>query len=140
MRFPLEVFYELKIATQFDKTAFKDFMVKAIQIQVDVEDPNVKLNETMQDGLKEFIKNTLFYTGLPDELTSIEFLDKLFANLKLTGDEGAFKMYQELNKYNILEEGLKHLQTVPNVVKQLFNEFLDRNEPPSEDFVGSCYF
>ena len=44
--------------------------------------------------------NATIQVGFPQELTSTEFLDTLYGNLKLTGDEGPYRMNQVMKKYN----------------------------------------
>ena len=62
--------------------AFKDFVMKF-------------------DSIEESNRN---YTqvGFPDELTTPEFLNKLYANLSLTGEEQLYNMSQQLKDYSDL--------------------------------------
>lgn len=137
MFFPIQAMYQLKIANQINKTAFIDFFVKALLIQVEIEDPLVKLNETIKREFKEHLKNIPIYVGLADELMTTEFLNKLYANLKLTGKEGLYKMNQETKKYNLIKEGSKLLQTLTEDVKLIFKSALILDWYSTDNILGS---
>ena len=103
MLFPLEVMFELKYANRVNKTSLKEFFQKAILIESEVLIDHLEItNETLIEKIKDSVMNTSIIFGHPDELTTPEFLNKLYANLNLTGEEGVYQMYQEIEKYEKL--------------------------------------
>lgn len=105
MNFPLEVMFELNFAEQVDKTALKDFMIMTLLMSFD------SIDEKITKELKDSITNTSVYIGFPDEFTSLEFLDILYANLNLTGYEGVYKMHQDIKSFreNLMQQGYESL-------------------------------
>lgn len=78
--FPLEVMYQMEYGNTNTSKAFEDFYDK-FKIE--------KSNEFIQ-------------VGYPDELISSEFINKLYANLSLTEEDGLYKMHEELRSYRDL--------------------------------------
>ena len=109
MEFPLEVMFQLKYANRVNKTSLKEFIQKTLLI----------------DKIKDSIMNTPIYFGFPDELKTPKFLNKLYANLNLTGEEGVYKMYQEIKKYEkLLKYGNNsiYLENLSENAKIIFEE------------------
>lgn len=104
MEFPLYIMYEIQYKNEIDKEAFKDFIHKVFLMSFD------------NDKLKHSIMTTPIYIGLPDELTTTEFLNNIYANLNLTGEEGVYKMYQEMKKY---DDVIRDEKNTTNYVKNL---------------------
>ena len=104
MGFPLEIMFEINYANRVNKTSLKEFIQKLLLIESEVliDQLEIKPNETSFEKLKDSIVNFPINIGHPDELTSPEFLNKLYSNLNLTGEEGVFKMHQEIEKYEEL--------------------------------------
>lgn len=71
--------FQLKYGKTTTSKALEDFLMK------------YKLIEGSQD---------VFQVGFPVELTTNEFLDKVYANLNVTGDEGYYKLAYEMEKYS----------------------------------------
>ena len=95
MTFTLEIMFQLKYANRINKTSLKEFIHKQLLIQSEVYiDQLVKPNETLIDEIRDSVMNFPINIGYPDELTTPEFLNKLYANLNLTGEESVYKMHQ----------------------------------------------
>ena len=141
MGFPLEIMFEINYANRVNKTSLKEFIQKLLLIESEVliDQLEIKPNETSFEKLKDSIVNFPINIGHPDELTSPEFLNKLYSNLNLTGEEGVFKMHQEIEKY---EELLKqkenysiYLENLSENAKMVFEECRKYDQ----DGVVTCY-
>ena len=94
--------FESKYANRVNKTSLKEFFQKVFLIEFEVYiDQSGNKNETLIEKIKDSIMNTPINIGHPDELTSSEFLNKLYANLNLTGNF-IIAMKRALNKFNQL--------------------------------------
>ena len=104
INFPLEIMFQMEYGTKNTSKAFKEFVVKFQSID---ESPD-----------------NLIQVGFPDELTNPEFLNKLYANLNLTGEEGLYKMHSEMEKYSdqIYEEGNNsiYMKNLSENAKEIF--------------------
>ena len=132
MFFPLEVMFELEYSNKIDKTSLKEFIRKVLLIESEVLiDQLVNTNETKVEKIKDLIKNFPIDIGYPDELTTPEFLNKLYANLNLTGEEGVYKMQQEIKKYEKLlkqkENYSVYLENLSENAKTLFESCREYN-------------
>ena len=121
--------YQLKNQKQINETAFKDFTRKALLMEYEVViDSLINANETLKEEFRNEIIDTRIYIGLPDELTTPEFLNNLYANLNLTGEESAYKMHQEMKKYET------HLY-IDNNISIYLQQSTSEN---TKEFIESC--
>ena len=78
------------------------------------------------EKLKGLIVNFPINIGYPDELTAPKFLNKLYANLNLTGEEDVYKMNQEIRKYRDIIKQKKnysvYLENLSENAKMIFEE------------------
>lgn len=104
MNFPLEVIFQMKYKNDKSLKAFKDFVDK------------FKALEGSNDNYIQI--------GFPDELTTKEFLDKLYADLSLTGEEGLYKIRQEMKVYSNLihhdEYNPVHIESLSENARSIF--------------------
>ena len=119
--------FELKYANKIDKTSLKEFIRKAFLIESEVLiDQLVITNETLIEKIKDSIMNFPIDIGHPDELKTSKFINKLYANLNLTGEEGVYQMYQELKKFEKLlkqkENYSIYLENLSENAKKMFEE------------------
>ena len=95
--------FQIKYAHKIDKISFKEFIRKALLIESQVFTDQLEyINETLIEKFEDLIVIAPIDIGYPDELTTPEFLNKLYANLNLTGEESVYKMHQEIEKYEKL--------------------------------------
>ena len=64
--------------------------------------------------------------GFPDELTTPEFLNKLYANLSLTGEEQLYNMSQQLKGYSDLIFQEKYNPTFVNSLSEKAKEIFKK--------------
>ena len=147
MYFPLDVMFELKHSKQIDKVGFEDFIRKALsfQYEVVVDALNESLintyNKTLTDEVKDSILNIPIYIGNPDELTNTEFLNKLYANLNLTGQEGPYRMYQEMKKYQeLINQKEYHLIYLENLSENVIEMFEHCSLYPNNCYKANIFF
>ena len=124
--------FQINYANRINKASLKEFIQKVFLIESEVRiDQLVKPNETLIEEIKDSVVNFPFNFGFPDELTSPEFLNKLYANLNLTGEEGVYKMYQEIRKYEKLlkqkENYSIYLENLSENAKNIFEECREYN-------------
>ena len=140
MAFPIDVMFQLKYENQFNKVAFKDFMQKTLLLTTEsLVEMSVQWNQSMTDEISSKIMETPLYIGYPSELTSTQFLNKLYANLNLTGNEGFYKMSRELEKYDVQTEfSLMNQENISKDVKEIFESCgsSSLNCRESRDFIG----
>ena len=127
MEFPLEVMFQIKYANRVNITAAKEFyqMIKLIEFELYIDQSGVT-NEKFINLLKDAVINYPINIGYLDELTTPEFLNKLYANLNLTGEESVYQMYQEIEKYEDLlkqkENYSIYLKNLSENAKYIFEE------------------
>ena len=142
MAFPLKVMFESKYANRINKISLKEFIQKATMIESEIliDQLVIKPNETFIAKANDLIMNTTINIGFPDELTSLVFLNKLYANLNLTGEEGVFKMHQEIKKN---EKRLKQKENYSIYLKNLSENakiIFEECRSPYIQCVGSNVF
>ena len=130
MYFPLEVMFDLKYANKVNKTSLKEFIQKVLLIESeDLIDQLGNTNEKLIEKFKDLSIKFPINIGYPDELTAPEFLNKLYANLNLTGEEGVYKMHLEIKKYEKLlkqkENYSVYLENLSENAKMVFEECRD---------------
>lgn len=97
--FELDIIYEKYYAKKVDSKAVLKFFHTYWEMQMTtLADTFFQSSQDLKDGFKIYMKNIPIHVGFPDELTNTDFLNKLYANLNLTGDERPYKIYRELMK------------------------------------------
>ena len=127
MNFPLDVMFESKYANRINKTSIKEFFQKALLIESEVYiDKSGNRNEKLIEKLKDSIMNYPINIGYPDELKTTKFLNKLYANLNLTGEESFFKMLKVIRDYEKLLKQKKnysiYLENLSENAKMIFEK------------------
>ena len=108
MKLPLSIMYELKHKKDVDEVAFRDFIKKVF---CDLKTP--------------------IYLGLPVEFTTTEFLNDVFKNLMITGDEGIYEMYQDMESLQLTHKEGEH-----DIFKTCAFSDLQENCFKADEFFG----
>ena len=142
-RYPLLVMLQIKHEKQFNKTAFKAFIQKALLVETEVIIDSLNHpNETVKEEFRNEIINTPIPIGFSDELTNLELFKKIYENLNLTGNEGVYLMHQEMKKYNelLIEKEYfdsLNLENLSENLKEFFVSCLQGYCGEEADVIGS---
>lgn len=108
MVYPLRVLHQKKFLEKPYENSFKKFVDLELKINLEIYLESVQdWNETIKQEFTNYVKEAPIYIGYPEALTNPKFLEILYYNLNLTGEEGLFKMNEEMKKHS----------------NQLYNEF-----------------
>ena len=131
--------FQLEYGSEKVSKAFKEFTEKYLKIQ-----PLVGWHADHRFQKNQSAENFTILVGFPDELTTPEFLDKLYAKLKLTGDEGFYKMSQRMKQYSIFILNRRHnpifMKNLSKTAKYVFKECGKNRETPifNIQYIDPC--
>lgn len=128
MVYPLRILHQKKFLEQSYEDSFKDFVSLELKMNLEQLLESVEgWNETMKQEFTNDVKDAPIYIGYPEALTSTQFLQIFYSNLNLTGEEGLFKMNQEMKQHsNKLYNDFKtiSLQNISENEKDILKSFV----------------
>lgn len=96
-RFPVQVLYVRKFLKPRVKVAAERLMKDTINYMINITMSMDKLNGSLKLKMSESLNAIQVVAGYPDELIDEKYLtEKLFNNLKVTGNEELFELYREI--------------------------------------------
>ncbi|CAO1430985.1 unnamed protein product [Diamesa tonsa] len=95
-RFPVQLLYVRKFLKPRVKVAAESLMKDAINYMINITMDMDKLDDSLKMKMSESLGAIQVVAGYPDELIDEKYLnEKLFNNLKLTGNEELFELYSQ---------------------------------------------
>lgn len=96
-RFPVQLLYVRKFLKPRVKVAAEIMMKDTIDYMINLTMSMDKLDDSLKMLMSESLSEIQVVAGYPDELVDEKFFtEKLFNNLKVTGNEELFELYREI--------------------------------------------
>lgn len=131
MVYPLRILHQRKFLENSYEDSFRKFLNLEMKINLEQHLESIKdWNDTMKEDFRIYIKEAVIFIGFPERLRSPDFFKTFYSNLNLTGEEGLFKMNQEMKKHsNQLYHDFKtiSLENVSETELDLLRSFVLQN-------------